>query len=172
MTEANLPGQAALDLLRINHLIWQMEDKARSVTASTEEIANLKRSIDVANQKRNDLIEKFDHDFYQHLVVTGKERPSAYAVHDSESLGSMVDKLAIMEIRQHYLEQLVYKDSDDEELTKDATRKRLVLLNRKSNFCIALQSAIDSTIAGMRIHESAQQLKLYNDPRYNPNLKE
>jgi len=51
----------AIDRLSIKNLeLWQLEDQARREDVSLSVIGKVKRKIDIANQERNDLIDKID----------------------------------------------------------------------------------------------------------------
>jgi hypothetical protein len=47
-------------LTKKNFELWQLEDEARRKDVSLSYIGKIKRKIDVANQQRNDLIDKID----------------------------------------------------------------------------------------------------------------
>src|SRR3984885_7041692 len=60
--EVSADGLMALAMAqhRANFELWHEEDKARVPGVSDAEIAQVKRAIDVLNQRRNDLVEKMD----------------------------------------------------------------------------------------------------------------
>ena len=47
-------------LMKKNLELWQLEDEARKVDVPLSYIGKIKRKIDIANQQRNDLIDKID----------------------------------------------------------------------------------------------------------------
>ena len=54
-----------------NFRLWNEEDKARSRSASDQEIAAVKRAIDELNQQRNDAIEQLDDAITEQLAQAG-----------------------------------------------------------------------------------------------------
>ena len=58
-TTASL-GEAVAGLADKNSELWQLEDEARRKDAGLSYIGSIKRKIDLANQQRNDFIDKID----------------------------------------------------------------------------------------------------------------
>ncbi|MFH1094156.1 MAG: DUF4254 domain-containing protein [Candidatus Omnitrophota bacterium] len=53
-------GPAISSLAQKNLELWHLEDEARCKDAGLDRIGRIKRKIDLANQQRNDLIDKID----------------------------------------------------------------------------------------------------------------
>ncbi|MFK8112744.1 MAG: DUF4254 domain-containing protein, partial [Rubripirellula sp.] len=101
-----------------NYRLWHEEDKARSLTATDEQIAVVKRAIDKLNQARNDMIEKVDDALTEVLCQAGV-KPADDAPINTETPGSAVDRLSIMSLRlYHYREQLERGDADQDHRQK------------------------------------------------------
>ncbi len=66
-------GEAADALAMKNIELWHLEDQARDKEASDTVIANVKRSIDVTNQQRNDMIDRIDVLFARQVAKQNKE---------------------------------------------------------------------------------------------------
>ncbi|MBI5187107.1 MAG: DUF4254 domain-containing protein [Nitrospinae bacterium] len=60
-------GEAVDQLAYQNILLWHLEDRIREEGLPDAGIAQLKREIDKANQKRNDLIDKIDELFEREI---------------------------------------------------------------------------------------------------------
>ena len=86
----------ACEQLSYNFRLWHEEDRARSPTASDAEIAQVKRAIDKLNQQRNDWIEKLD-DWITEELARRKVSAPADAPQNTETLGSTIDRLSILE---------------------------------------------------------------------------
>lgn len=59
-------------LAKKNLQLWQLEDQARRQDVSLSYIGGIKRKIDVANQQRNDLIDKIDELFNEKIKKSRK----------------------------------------------------------------------------------------------------
>jgi hypothetical protein len=76
---------------------WQAEDASRAPNASAEDITTSKRLIDELNAQRVVLVEQID------LHVSSQIRSRADASLHTETLGSVVDRLAIAWVRANNL---------------------------------------------------------------------
>jgi hypothetical protein len=85
-----------------NFNLWHEEDKARDPSASSEAIELIKRRIDTFNQKRNDLIESIDEALHGRLCELGI-RPLPQAAWNSETPGSIIDRLSIIALKIYHL---------------------------------------------------------------------
>src|SRR5437773_1590929 len=92
----------ACEQLSYNFRLWHEEDKARSPSASDAEIAQVKRAIDKLNQQRNDWIEKLDDWITEELSRRNVVAPAS-APHNTETLGSTIDRLSILALRIYHL---------------------------------------------------------------------
>jgi len=162
-------GGRICDLHRFNFLLWHEEDVARSPDVTDARIASVKRAIDRYNQARNDSIEKVDDWLIEELGRRGIAAP-ADAPAATETPGSVVDRLSIMELRRfHMREQIDRADASPEHRAKAADR--LVVLNRQAEHLVAaLGRLLDEIFTGQRPLRVFRQMKMYNDPTMNPFL--
>lgn len=152
-----------------NYRLWHEEDLARSPTADDQQVAQVKRNIDKLNQQRNDLIEKIDDAITQRLeaagVACGEDAPI-----NTETAGSVIDRLSIMALRlYHYEEQLHRPDADAQHRAKVAQRIAICRLQH-SDLTKALGALLDDLFAGRKQHKTYRQFKMYNDPSLNPSI--
>lgn len=77
---------------------WAAEDACRAPGAPAEEVARVKRRIDELNATRTSLVERID------VWVEGEVRRSANGLLHTETLGSVIDRLAIAWVRAGNLE--------------------------------------------------------------------
>ena len=134
-----------------------------------EKIAEVKRAIDGFNQNRNDWIEKVD-DFISELVDSSDVVVSDDARLNTETPGSVFDRLSIMSLRiYHMIEQL---DRDDVEQTHfDSVNQKIALCRlQQDELSSSLQELLDDIFAGRKRHRTYRQMKMYNDPTLNPYL--
>ena len=152
-----------------NFRLWHEEDLARSPDAPDERIAQVKRNIDRLNQQRNDWIEKID-DWLAAMLVERGTDPDDAARLNSETPGSVIDRLSILALRIYHLQEQAERD--------DVTPDHVVKVNRKLAVCRLQQrdlgrclgELLDDIFAGRTRHQTYRQFKMYNDPSLNPYL--
>ena len=164
---------------RFNTLLWREEDLARRTKVADAEIAANKRAIDRFNQARNDATERVDEIL---LVALGlvdaasarTDAPRATvpsgARLNSETAGSMIDRLSILALKVHAMRaQTVRPDVD--EAHRDASRGKLErLLQQRDDLAGCLAALLADAAAGRAYFKVYRQFKMYNDPRFNPAL--
>ncbi len=149
-----------------NFRLWHEEDKARSPSATDQEIATVKRAIDKLNQARNDMIEKVDDALTEVLCEAGV--PASVGPINTETTGSAIDRLSIMSLRlYHYREQAEREGVDATHREKVVERIKLCE-QQHSDLSNSLQQLINDIFAGVKQHRTYRQMKMYNDPTLNP----
>jgi hypothetical protein len=155
--------------LSYNYRLWHEEDKARSPTATDAEIAQVKRAIDKLNQQRNDYIEKLDDWITDELARRGVTAPES-APQNTETLGSTIDRLAILALRiYHLVEQRDRADATSEH-KESVARKLAIATAQQTDLTRSAQQLADDLFSGRKRHKTYRQLKMYNDPSLNPYL--
>ena len=164
---------------RFNSLLWAEEDLARRTTVADAEIAANKRAIDGFNQARNDATERVDEwllvalglvdaDSARTDAPVSKVPPGARL--NSETAGSMVDRMSIMALKAHAMrQQAARRDVDDEHRAASAV-KLSRLEQQRSDLAACLDALLADTRAGQAYFKVYRQFKMYNDPRWNPAL--
>lgn len=154
---------------QFNFLLWHEEDKARCPDADDAIIASVKRAIDGYNQQRNDWIERVD-DRLTELLETYRIEPAESARLNSETPGSIIDRLSIMALRIYHLhEQLDRADATAEHRQKVEERLRICEIQR-ADLALCLDQLWEDICQGIRRHRTYRQFKMYNDPTMNPYL--
>ena len=153
-----------LDEHRANFDLWHREDAARDPLAGDASIASVKRSIDILNQRRNDLMERLD----QTLLAALEQAPAA-ALH-SETPGLIIDRLSILSLKIYHTEEEANREEASEE-HRSRNRARLeVLEEQRLDLTGCLADLWSEVTAGRRRFKLYRQLKMYNDPTLNPVL--
>lgn len=158
----------ALELAWRNYCLWHEEDKARRTDVDDSKIAQVKRSIDRFNQQRNDLIERLDEMIICWLETQrsfGEELPS-----NSETPGSMVDRISILSLKVHHMHEDTLRDDIDQAHRERSLQKLAILREQRADLEQALQRLLDDCLAGSRRMKLYRQFKMYNDPALNPEL--
>ena len=144
---------------RFNSLLWAEEDLARRTTVADAEIAANKRAIDGFNQARNEATERVDEwllvalglvDAASARTDSPVSKVPADARLNSETAGSMVDRMSIMALKTHAMrEQGARADIDDAH--RSASAVKLARLEQQRSDLAACLDAISR--AGINVQE-------------------
>jgi len=150
---------------RCNCLLWDEEDLARRRDVPDAAIAANKRAIDGFNQARNDAIERIDEEILARLAAV-PVAPDAW--HNSETAGSIVDRLSITSLKIHHMRaQTLREDADAGHIAR--CRDKLALLERqRGDLARCLDHLLDAAARGRAFYRVYRQFKMYNDPALNP----
>lgn len=152
-----------------NFQLWHEEDIARSREVSDAKIAQVKRNIDGFNQQRNDHIEKID-DWITGWLLAEDYRAAADAPINSETPGSIIDRLSICSLRVFHLKEQTERTDVNQEHLDSVNRKIETCYEQRSDLAAALDLLLEDVQAGRKRHKTYRQFKMYNDPALNPYL--
>jgi hypothetical protein len=149
-----------------NFELWHAEDDARTPGASDLDIARIKRFIDQANQRRNDLTEQCD------LLLLGflsrQNLPAPGAELHSESPGLILDRLSILSLKLfHTREEIDRREAPNGHRERNLQRLG-ILVEQRDDLAAALDRLWQQVLEGRRRFKLYRQLKMYNDPALNP----
>lgn len=162
-----------------NSSLWAEEDLARRTTVSAEEIAKNKRAIDKFNQARNDATERVDEILLTALGLVDAasaqtdapvSKVPANARLNSETAGSIIDRMSIMALKIHAMRAQTVRTDVDEAHRASSQIKLEKLLQQRGDLGTCLDTLITDTQAGLAYFKVYRQFKMYNDPRFNPAL--
>lgn len=152
---------------RFNTLLWEQEDQARRRDVPDQLVAGNKRAIDRYNQQRQDAIEKIDELLLEYLAgVT----PIPNARQNSETAGSMIDRLSILSLK------LLHMDAQCKRVDVDAAHIRAcrlkygTLQEQRTDLQSCFDRLLDESKRGVAYFKIYRQFKMYNDPALNPYL--
>jgi hypothetical protein len=164
---------------RFNCRLWAEEDLARRTTVGAAEIAANKRAIDGFNQARNDATERVDELL---LIALGLVDPAsartdapvstvaAGARLNSETAGSIIDRMSIMALKVHAMRaQTLRADVDADHVAASAVKLDR-LQQQRADLGHCLEALLADAAAGRAYFKVYRQFKMYNDPRFNPVL--
>ena len=170
-TPAVLPSLTGLErAVTEQHLanfeLWHAEDKARTPKASDHDLAQTKRFIDGANQRRNDLSEECDVLLLEFL--SRQNLPARGAELHSESPGMILDRLSILSLKLfHTREEIDRPGAPPGHAARNQERLR-ILVEQRDDLAAALDRLWQQVLNGERSFKLYRQLKMYNDPALNP----
>ena len=156
-----------LEQHRQNFALWHEEDRARAPLAPAEQIAQTKRNIDALNQVRNDLVEAIDRELLLELEKAGVQLSGEL---HSETPGMIVDRLSILSLKIfHTREQIERNDVDADHVQRNEQRLH-VLMEQREDLAKCLVELWQEIQNGKRKFKLYRQLKMYNDPKLNPEI--
>ncbi|MBL0089519.1 MAG: DUF4254 domain-containing protein [Ideonella sp.] len=164
---------------RNNCLLWAEEDLARRTRVADADIAANKRAIDGYNQARNDATERVDELLLMALglVDAASARTDAPvstmpagARLNSETAGSMVDRLSIMALKVHAMRAQTLRTDVDAEHLAGSRVKLARLEQQRADLGRCLDELLADARAGRAYFKVYRQFKMYNDARFNPAL--
>jgi hypothetical protein len=171
--EIDNPYQEVLEIVcrqhQQNFLLWHQEDIARSPDVSDSDLSGVKRSIDKLNQQRNDLIERVDDCLIRELDARGVV-PWKSARLNTETPGSVIDKLSILSLRIFHMEEQVFRTDATDEHRAKVKAKLEILHEQHLDMSNSLRELLDDIFAGRKRLKIYRQFKMYNDPTLNPYL--
>jgi hypothetical protein len=162
-----------------NSSLWAEEDLARRTTVADAEIAKNKRAIDGFNQARNDATERVDELLLTALglVDAASARTDAPVATvpagarlNSETAGSIIDRMSIMALKVHAMHQQTQRQDVDDAHRSGSAVKLARLQQQRADLAGCLQALLDDAAAGRAYFKVYRQFKMYNDPRFNPVL--
>jgi hypothetical protein len=162
-----------------NSSLWAEEDLARRTTVGADDIAENKRAIDKYNQARNDATERVDEILLTELGLVDAasaqtdapvSKVPANARLNSETAGSIIDRMSIMALKIHAMRAQTLRTDVDDAHRQSSTVKLDKLLQQRADLGTCLDALIADTQAGRAYFKVYRQFKMYNDPRFNPAL--
>lgn len=162
-----------------NRSLWAQEDLARRTQVADSEIAANKRTIDSHNQARNDATERVDELLLLALGLVDEasarsDQPTATvppgARLNSETAGSMVDRLSILALKVHAMRAQAARTDVDDTHRAASTARLQRLLEQRADLAGCLDTLLADAAAGRAYFKVYRQFKMYNDARFNPEL--
>ena len=83
-----------------------------------------------------------------------------------ETVGSLVDKLSINELKIYHMEEQNCRTDVDEKFHEDCDLRLKILRVQRDDLTEELQTLIDDVLAGRKKFKLYRQMKMYNDKKY------
>ncbi|MEE3266847.1 MAG: DUF4254 domain-containing protein [SAR324 cluster bacterium] len=154
---------------QVNFELWHQEDLARDPEVSDSKIAEVKRTIDVFNQRRNDLIEQMDQ-FLLNIINAENVKNNDETEMNSETPGSMIDRLSINALKIYHMDEEVQREEVTAEHRNKCAAKLSILREQRHDLEQCLTKLLADLSSGEKRLKVYQQMKMYNDENLNPVL--
>lgn len=151
----------------IDTVQWHLEDIIREPSINPETALEIKRRIDKSNQERTDLVELIDSYF---LDKYKDVKPSANAKINTESPAWAIDRLSILALKIYHMQLEANRSSASEDHRAQSSKKLNILLEQRKDLSTAIEELIIDIESGHRYMKVYKQMKMYNDPNFNPVL--
>ena len=89
---------------------------------------------------------------------------------NSETAGSMIDRLSILALKVHAMRAQAARHDVDEAHRSSSRGKLARLEQQRSDLAGCLDALLADAAAGCAYFKVYRQFKMYNDPRFNPAL--
>ena len=83
-----------------------------------------------------------------------------------ETVGSLIDKLSINELKIYHMEEQSIRDDVDEEFRRDCLDRLEILTAQRDALGAELQELMDDVAAGKKQIKVYRQMKMYNEKKY------
>ncbi len=149
-----------------NFELWHAEDEARTPEATDQDLARIKRFIDRANQRRNDLSEQCD--VFLLNLLSQQNLPAPTAELHSESPGLILDRLSILSLKVFHTRAEIDRSQAPPGHRERNLQRLHILLEQRDDLAGALDLLWQQVLNRQRRFKLYRQLKMYNDPALNP----
>ena len=83
-----------------------------------------------------------------------------------ETVGSLVDKMSINELKIYHMEEQLRRSDVDKHFLNDCESRLAILREQRSDLKEELQTLIDDVLSGKKKFKLYRQMKMYNDKKY------
>lgn len=83
-----------------------------------------------------------------------------------ETVGSLIDKLSINELKIYHMQEQAARDDVDEAFRMDCRMRLGILRGQRGDLETELQELIDDVLSGRRKLRLYRQMKMYNEKKY------
>jgi Protein of unknown function (DUF4254) len=149
-----------------NFELWHAEDEARTPQATDHDLALVKRFIDRANQRRNDLSEQCD--VFLLSFLSQQNLPAPDAELHSESPGLILDRLSILSLKLFHTREEIGRPQAPAGHEERNMQRLHILAEQRDDLAGSLDRLWQQVLNRQRRFKVYRQLKMYNDPALNP----
>ena len=151
----------------IDTVQWHLEDIIRDPKIDPVEALKIKRTIDLSNQKRTDLVEYIDSYFLEKNKNVKIQNNASF---NSESPAWAIDRLSILALKIFHMKQETERTDVDQSHIYNCKKKLAVLNEQNKDLCTAIDELMEDIQNGKKYMKTYKQMKMYNDEDLNPVL--
>ena len=83
-----------------------------------------------------------------------------------ETIGSLIDKLSINELKIYHMTEQRNRDDVGADFRHDCENRLNILVMQRNNLVTELQELLDEVMAGKRKLTAFRQMKMYNEKKF------
>lgn len=151
----------------IDTVQWHFEDIIREPDIDPVAAVALKRRIDKSNQDRTDLVEMIDSYFLEKYKDI---KPAKDAKINTESPAWAIDRLSILALKIYHMDEEVKRIDATEDHRQNSQKKLNILQEQWKDLTTAIEELFRDIELGQKYMKVYKQMKMYNDPNFNPVL--
>lgn len=149
-----------------NFVVWHLEERVRKGDLSPEKILEIQRSIDIHNLKRLEAMEQIDI-WIENVLVSAGIRPGKEVEVNSETIGSIVDRLSILTLKIFHLNERINAANTTNEEKQEILLRKNILVEQRADVATALDRLLLEYRQAKKRHCVYRQFKIYNDPNFH-----
>ena len=90
----------------------------------------------------------------------------------AETIGSLTDKITIIELKRYYMEKQTTREEADEQHREECRRKLDILTEQRDDLVEEIDQFVADILSGQKKLKVYRQYKMYNDPKYRMKQEE
>lgn len=149
-----------------NFVVWHLEEKIRIGDLSPDQIVEIQKSIDLHNLKRLEAMEQIDI-WIENVLVSAGIRPGREVEVNSETIGSIVDRLSILTLKIFHLDERINNEDTAPEERQETLLRKNILFEQRADVASALDRLLLEYRQARKRHCVYRQFKIYNDPNFH-----
>lgn len=83
-----------------------------------------------------------------------------------ETIGSLIDKLSINELKIYHMSEQAQRDDVDATFRQDCENRLAILLQQRTDLTGELSELMDDVVTGRRQLRLYRQMKMYNEKKF------
>lgn len=84
----------------------------------------------------------------------------------AETLGSLIDKIAIIELKRFHMEEQIHRQDVPLDHIEECRQKLAILTLQRDDLVAELDQLFQDILSGKKQLKVYRQFKMYNDPKY------